>query len=273
MKNSAHDDISIIDTNALEHIHDADMGKIYQLIADMQLSEELGAAHLMRQNVKLELKTPDDKDNLFVYFQTNTVMTEGWLAGPLGSLFTGKLSDILTQADIESISKGNFEMQIDLYDENEPLSLTELLHHMDIFEAGRPSTAAGILESLVEKGLITISKEADTVKLTQQGHETHQMLQEHLATVANVAWNSKLMSQLSQIESGELDADTVIFEVLATLYGEQAAESFKHLSWSDPEVLYEQQQLATSIGKIAIVRKQTLEQEQDGGIHTNSSGS
>ncbi len=265
MKNSAHDDISIIDSGALEHIHDANMRKIYQLIEDMQSSEALGAVHSMRQSVKLKFKEPQnqDEDNLSFCFQTNMVMNEGWVAGPLGSFYPDEQSDNLTQADIEAIRSGNFEMQIDAYNETDPLSFTELLNQMDVFEAGRPSTVAGIIENLVEKGLVSLSKEGDVVQLTPEGRDTHQALQNHLATIANVEWNSWLMSQLSQIESGDREADDVLLNVLETLYGKQAAESFKRLSWSDPNVLYEQQPTSSNIGKIAIVRKETLEQDDD----------
>lgn len=263
MKNSAHDDISIIDSSAIDHIHDANMRKIYQLIEDMQSSVTLGVVHSMRQNVKLKFKAPQEQDDLFVYFQTNMVISEGWLTGPLGSFFSDEQSDNLTQADIEAIRSGNFEMQIDVYSETDPMSFTELLNQMDVFEAGRPSTVAGIIENLVEKGLISLSKEGDMVQLTPEGRDTHQALQNHLATIANVEWNSWLMSQLSQIESGDREADDVLLNVLETLYGKQAADSFKHLSWSDPNVLYEQQPTSSNIGKIAIVRKESLEQDDD----------
>ena len=264
MTNSAHDDISIIDKNALEHIHDPDMRNIYQLIEDMQLSQKMGAAHLTREKVKLELDMPEGENNLFVHLQSNMIMTEGWLAGPLASFFNVEQSNCLTQADIESIKKGDFQMQVDLCDEAETLSLTELLHHMDVFEVGRPSTAAGIIEDLIQKSeLIEILLEGDAVKMTSQGCEAYQVLQTHLATVANVEWNSQLMSQLSEVEAGERSADSVIFEVLETLYGAQAAELLQHLSWSDPDVLYEPQALSQSIGKISISRQHNQKQSGD----------
>lgn len=264
MTNSAHDNISIIDKGALEHIHDDDMRKIYQLIEDMQVSEDLGEACLMRQKIELELDMPEGKDNLFIYLQNNMVMTEGWLAGPLGSLFDVEQSSCFTQEDIKAIKNGDFQMQIDLFDEAETLSLTKLLHQMDIFEAGRPSTAAGIIEDLMQKSeLIEISAEGDTVKMTPQGHKVHQVLQTHLATIANVEWNSQFMSHLSQVETGKRDADSVIFEVLTTLYGEQEAESLKHLSWLDPDVLYEAQLVSQGIGKISISRKDNQNESED----------
>ncbi|WP_230659504.1 DNA topoisomerase [Psychrobacter sp. I-STPA10] len=256
MKNSAHDDISIIDNNALEYISDTDMRNIYQLIADMQLSEELGCAHLMQQKLRLELEIPQDKTSMFVNLQGNMTMTEGWLAGPLAAFFNGTASDFLTHEDIDAIKNGDFQMQVDLCDESENLSLTELLHHMDIFEVGRPSTAAAIIEDLIQKSeLIEISTEGDCIKMTAQGHEAYQVLQTHLASVANVEWNSWFVSQLSQIEAGKRTADSLILDVLNTLYGKQAVDALKHLSWSDPDVLYEPAELTQSIGKIAISRK------------------
>lgn len=282
MTNSAHDDISIIDKDALEHIHDADMRDIYQLIEDMQSSQQMGAAHLIREKIKLELDMPEGEDNLFVHLQSNMVTTEGWLAGPLASFFKVEQSNCLTQADIDAIKSNDFQMQVDLCDEAETLSLTELLHHMDVFEVGRPSTAAGIIEGLIQKSeLIEISTEGDAVKMTSQGREAYQVLQTHLATVANVEWNSQLMSQLSEVEAGERSADSVIFEVLETLYGTQAAESLQHLSWSDPDVLYEPQALSKSIGKISISRQHNQKQSgndkqdspQKNSDNTCSSGS
>lgn len=261
MTNSAHDDISIIDKNVFEHIDD-EMRKIYQLIEDMQTSEERGAAHLIQQRIQLDM--PKDENDLFIYLQSNMVMNEGWLAGPLGSFFDVELSSCLTQEDLDAIKNGDFQMQVDLCDEEETLSLTKLLHHMDIFEVGRPSTAAGIIEGLIQKSeLIDISTEGDEVKMTPQGREAYQALQTHLPAVANVEWNSQLMSQLSAIEAGSCPADSVILEVFKTLYGVQAAESLKHLSWSDPDVLYESQAIPQSIGKISISRKNNQAENED----------
>lgn len=261
MTNSAHDDISIIDKNVLEHIDD-EMRKIYQLIEDMQTSEERGAAHLIQQKIQLDM--PEDENDLFVYLQSNMVINEGWLAGPLGSFFDVELSSCLTQEDLDAIKNGDFQMKVDLCDEAETLSLTKLLHHMDIFEVGRPSTAAGIIEGLIQKSeLIEISTEGDEVKMTPQGREAYQALQTHLPAVANIGWNSQLMSQLSAIESGNCPADSVILEVFETLYGVQAAESLKHLSWSDPDVLYESQAIPQSIGKISISRKSNQAENED----------
>ncbi|WP_201583323.1 DNA topoisomerase [Psychrobacter jeotgali] len=250
MTNSAHDNISIIDKDALEHIHDSDMRKIYQLIEDMQASEKLGAAHLIQQKIQLDM--PKDDSDLFIYLQSNMVMNEGWLAGPLGAFFDVEQSSCLTHEDIKAIENGDFQIQIDLFDEAETLSLTKLLQQMDVFEAGRPSTVAGIIEDLMQKSeLIDISLEGDAVKMTPQGYEVHQVLQTHLAKIANVEWNSQFVSHLSQIEIGECDADSVIFEVLKTLYGEEEAESLKQLSWTDPDVLYELQTASQSMGIIS----------------------
>ncbi|WP_367110080.1 DNA topoisomerase [uncultured Psychrobacter sp.] len=249
MTNSAHDNISIIDKSAFEHIHDSDMRKIYQLIEDMQTSEKLGAAHLIQQRIQLDM--PKDDSDLFIYLQSNMVMHEGWLAGPLGTFFDVEQSSCLTHEDIKAIENGDFQMQIDLFDEVETLSLTKLLQQMDVFEAGRPSTVPGIIEDLMQKSeLIDISLEGDAVKMTPQGYKVHKLLQTHLAKIANVEWNSQFVSHLSQVETGERDADSVIFEVLKTLYGEKA-ESLKHLSWTDPDVLYELQTASQSMGIIS----------------------
>ena len=101
------------------------------------------------------------------------------------------------------------------------------------------------------------------LKMTPQGREAYQALQTHLPAVANVGWNSQLMSQLSAIESGNCPADSIILEVFETLYGVQAAESLKHLSWSDPDVLYESQAIPQSIGKISIRRKSNQAENED----------
>jgi|26BtaG_2_1085354.scaffolds.fasta_scaffold00781_7 DNA topoisomerase IA len=261
MTNSAHDDISIIDENALAHIHKDDERKLFTLIKEMQESEKLGAAQFMRQKIQLEFEMVEKEDNLFIALQTNMALEKGWLDMPLGALFNSgdsEQSNCLSEEDIKAIENGDFIMELSLQDESEALSLTKLLQNMDVFEVGRPSTAASIIETLMHNSeLINIVKEGDKVEMTEQGRETYAILQEHLGDLATLDWNSHFISQLSKVESGEIPPDIPIFAVFERLYGKEERESLQHLSWTNPDDLYQASDIdahedKATIGKIAI---------------------
>ena len=263
MTNSAHDDISIIDEDALAHIHKDDERKLFTLIQEMQNSENLGAAQFMRQKMQLELEMAEGEDNLFIALQTNMAVEKGWLGTPLGALFNsgeGEQFNCLSEEDIKAIENGDFTMELSLQDETEALSLTKLLENMDIFEVGRPSTAASIIESLMhDSELINIVKESDKVEMTGQGRETYAVLQKHLGDVATLDWNSHFISQLNKVESGEIPPDMPIFAVFERLYGKEERESLQYLSWTNPDDLYQASDIdahedKATIGKIAIER-------------------
>lgn len=264
MTNSAHDDISVIDQDALANIHKDDERKLFTLIKEMQDSEKLGAAQFMRQKIQLEFETvKEEEDNLIIALQTNMAVEKGWLDTPLGVLFNsgdGEQSNCLSEEDIKAIENGNFTMELSLQDETKALSLTKLLENMDIFEVGRPSTAASIIESLMhDSELINIVKEGDKVEMTEQGRETYAVLQKHLGDVATLDWNSHFISQLNKVESGEIPPDTPIFAVFERLYGKEERESLQYLSWTNPDDLYQGPDIdahedKATIGKIAIER-------------------
>ncbi len=263
MTNSAHDDISIIDEDALAHIHKDDERKLFTLIQEMQNSENLGAAQFMRQKMQLELEMAEGEDNLFIALQTNMAEEKGWLGTPLGALFNsseGEQFNCLSEEDIKAIENGDFTMELSLQDESEALSLTKLLQNMDIFEVGRPSTVASIIESLMhDSELINIVKESDKVEMTGQGRETYAVLQKHLGDVATLDWNSHFISQLNKVESGEIPPDMPIFAVFERLYGKEERESLQYLSWTNPDDFYQASDIDThedkaTIGKIAIER-------------------
>ena len=263
MTNSAHDDISIIDEDALAHIHKDDERKLFTLIQEMQNSENLGAAQFMRQKMQLELEMAEGEDNLFIALQTNMAVEKGWLGTPLGALFNsseGEQFNCLSEEDIKAIENGDFTMELSLQDESEALSLTKLLQNMDIFEVGRPSTVASIIESLMhDSELINIVKESDKVEMTGQGRETYAVLQKHLGDVATLDWNSHFISQLNKVESGEIPPDMPIFAVFERLYGKEERESLQYLSWTNPDDFYQASDTDThedkaTIGKIAIER-------------------
>lgn len=263
MTNSAHDDISVIDEEALAHIHKDDERKLFTLIKEMQDSENLGSAQFMRQKMQLELEMAEGKDNLFITLQTNMAVEKGWLGTPLGALFNSgnsEQSSCLSDEDIKAIENGDFTMELSLQDESEALSLTKLLQNMDVFEVGRPSTVASIIESLMhDSELINIVKEGDKVEMTEQGRETYAVLQKHLGDVACVNWNSHLISQLSKVESGEIPPDMPIFAVFERLYGKDESESLQYLSWTNPDDLYQAADIdahkdQAAAGKIVIER-------------------
>jgi len=264
MTNSAHDDISVIDQDALANIHKDDERKLFALIKEMQDSEKLGAAQFMRQKIQLEFETvKEEEDNLLIALQTNMAVEKGWLDTPLGALFNSgnsEQSNCLSEEDIKAIENGNFTMELSLQDETEDLSLTKLLENMDIFEVGRPSTVASIIESLMhDSELINIVKEGDKVKMTEQGRETYAVLQKYLGDVATLDWNSHFISQLNKIESGEIPPDMPIFAVFERLYGKEERESLQYLSWTNPDDLYQASDIdahedKATIGKIAIER-------------------
>lgn len=263
MSNSAHDDISLIAGASLEHISDPDQRKIYQLIDDMQQSTELGTAHFVRQEIELELVTPEGQDNLSVHLQTQMVLESGWLQGPLGAYFTGEQSQCLSKADIEALRKGDFSIEVSLLDAPAAFSLTELIQQMDIFEIGRPSSVSKIIDQLLQdSSLINISKELDQVTMTAAGQAVYQVLQEQLHTqdgkkIASRDWNTELMALLALIETGALSPDIPLMVLLEDLYGQQARKDVQHLSWIDPDVLYQPVTSDTVSGsKITISRSQ-----------------
>ncbi|HKM38607.1 MAG TPA: DNA topoisomerase [Thiopseudomonas sp.] len=263
MSNSAHDDISLIAGANLEGISDPDQRKIYQLIDDMQQSTELGAAHLIRQDIELELVRPEGQDDFTVHLQTQMALEPGWLQGPLGAYFSGEQSQCVSKTDIEALKKGDFTIEVSLPDAPPAFSLTELIQQMDIFEVGRPSTVAHIIEQLMQdSSLIHISKELDQVTMTPAGQAVYQVLQEQLHTkdgknIATRDWNTELMALLSLVESGSLSPDIPLMVLFEDLYGQQARTEVQHLSWLDPDVLYQPVTSdAVGGGKIAISRTQ-----------------
>jgi DNA topoisomerase IA len=238
MNNSAHDDISIFDIDDLKNIADKDSRKIFQLIHDMQVSEQLGDAFLLRQDIAMRLNTQDGEE-LRIDFRAQMATTKGWLAGPLASFHQDKVDTCFTKEDIEAIKDGDFELSIDVLDTPKKMSLSELLEQMELFEVGRPSTIATIFDDLITKtSLIEISKERDEVSITQEGLEVYQLLQTELSEIANVDWNLHLMNLLSDVENGLLSPEIPLLMVFEQLYGHEARNKIQSLKWSDPDVLY-----------------------------------
>src|SRR5699024_8033402 len=161
------------DEDALAHIHKDDERKLFTLIQEMKNSENIGAAQFMRQKMQLELEMAEGEDNLLIALQTNMAVEKGRLGTPLGALCSsgeGEQFNCMSEEDIKAIENGDFTMELSLQDESEALSLTKLLQNMDIFEVGRPSTVASIIESLMhDSELINIVKESDKVEMTGQG--------------------------------------------------------------------------------------------------------
>lgn len=256
MNNSAHDDISIFDIDDLKNISDADSRKIFELIHDMQKSEELGDAFLLRQDIDMTLNTQGGEE-LRIDLRAQMATKKGWLAGPLAAFYHEKIDTCFTKDDIKAIKNGTFELSIDVLDAPKKISLSELLEQMELFEVGRPSTIANIFNDLITKSsLIEISKERDEVSITKEGLEVYELLQTELGEVANVDWNLHLMNLLTDVENGLLSPEIPLLMVFEQLYGHEARNKIQSLKWSDPDVLYTPPKLnSKQHGKIDINQK------------------
>lgn len=257
MTRGAHDDVSIIGDYSSSGLTD-DMLKIYNLINDMQASDALGAAYFMQQKLKMLFDDFPPEENLSVYvdFEVNMVIEEGWLKGALGAYCEVEQSELLTKAEIDAINKGDFTIELFLPNEPDHMSLTELIRKMEIFAVGRPSTVAGIITNLIfHNELISISRERDEVALLPEGREIYELLQQELGEIATVEWSTKLIASLSLVEAGKLSPDVLLLDVFESLYGKQAREEIQSLSWSDPDELYQLPVIEEQGGRIAISTK------------------
>ncbi|WP_049237807.1 DNA topoisomerase [Moraxella canis] len=237
MNNSAHDDISIIGDYLQDGFrHDQDLQKIYKLIYEMQKSELLGDAKILHQ--KLKLQQLDDQ-NTFIEFDVNSVLSQGWLAGYIGSFASTHFSEELSSEDIDAIANNDFSLQISLHEESSAIQLDALIDKMDTYEIGRPSTAATTLEKMMaDQSLLMYSN--GEVSLTEEGKEVLKKLKKHFGDIANIGWNLKFSAELMDISDGSLPPDHCLFSIFESMYGTEDKEKIKHLGWTNPDVLHEE---------------------------------
>lgn len=237
MTNSAHDDISIIGDYLFDGFdHDQDLQKVYKLIHEMQKSESLGDAQILHQKLKLQQL---DDPNILIEFDVNSAISQGWLAGFIGSFFSDQLSDKLSSEDINAIANNNFSLEVSLHDESEGISLDVLIDKMDTYEIGRPSTIAITLEKMMaDKSLLTHSN--GEISLTEDGRRVLQELKKYFGNIANIGWNLKFSAELMDISDGSLPPEQCLFSVFESLYGTEERKKVEHLGWTNPDVLHEE---------------------------------
>lgn len=237
MTNSAHDDISIVGDYLPDSFsHDQDLQKIYKLIYEMQKGESLGDAQILHQ--KLKLQQVDDS-NTVVEFDVDSVISQGWLAGFVGSFAGDWFAEQLSSEDIEAVANNNFSLEISLHEESPAIQLDALIDKMDTYDIGRPSTIASTLEKMmVDKSLLTHSNGG--ISLTEDGKKVLQELKKRFGDIANIGWNLKFSAELMDVSDGSLPPERCLFSVFESLYGEKEKEKVEHLGWTSPDVLHEE---------------------------------
>jgi DNA topoisomerase-1 len=85
----------------------------------------------------------------------------------------------------------------------------KLIEAMESNGIGRPSTYAAIVETIIDRGYVTLEKtETSKVKYftpTEQGLLTNAKLAEHFSSLINVEYTSTMESQLDQVAENHLD--------------------------------------------------------------------
>ncbi|WP_288728061.1 DNA topoisomerase [uncultured Psychrobacter sp.] len=240
MSNSAHDDITVLDTNALSYIKDKDLRTLFELIMQMEEAEQLGDAVTIKQIIELSRIGKNGK--LPVVFEVESVIQSGWWESELSSnpRCKPKLSVPLTQNDIDAIKRGDFTVSLE---ESLPnvgmLRLDELIEQMEIYGISRPSTMPGVLTELMDKSsLVDINLNLEQVSVTDAGKKVDETLKAHLGDIGSLEWNGKVSGLLGYIEAGKLSADILILMVYEDLFGLEERKCVEHVAWTDPEVLY-----------------------------------
>jgi DNA topoisomerase I len=102
-----------------------------------------------------------------------------------------------------------------------PSRFTEakLIEAMESNGIGRPSTYATIVETIIDRGYVTLEKtETSKVKYftpTEQGLLTNAKLAEHFSSLINVEYTSTMESQLDQVAENHLDQLTLLKDFYA----------------------------------------------------------
>lgn len=240
MSNSAHDDITVLDGNALSDIKDKDLKILFELIMQMEEAEQLGDAETIKQIIELSLISKNGK--LPVVFEVESVIQSGWWESDLCSVPRSKpkLSVPLTQNDLDAIERGDFTVSLeeDLLSSG-MLRLDELIEQMEIYGISRPSTMPSVLTELMDNSsLVDINLNLEQVSVTDVGRVVDETLKAHLGEIGSFEWNGKVSRLLGDIEAGKLSADIVILMVYEDLFGLEKRKLVEPVAWTDPEVLY-----------------------------------
>lgn len=187
MSNSAHEDIKVLDSNALSYIKDNDLRTLLELIMQMEEAEQLGDAETIKQIIELSRIGKDEK--LPVVFEVESVTQSGWWESELCSnpRCKPRLSVPLTQNDLDSIERGNFTVTLEenLFS-NGMLRLDELIEQMEIYGISRPSTMPSVLTELMDKSsLVDINLNLEQVSVTEAGSIVDETLKAHLGDIGS----------------------------------------------------------------------------------------
>lgn len=252
MGNSAHEDITVLDTNALSDIKDKDLRTLFELIMQMEEAEQLGDAVTIKQIIELSRTSKNGK--LPVVFEVESVTQSGWWDSELSSnpRCKPKLSVPLTQNDIDAIKHGDFTVSLE---ENilstGMLRLDELIEQMEIYGISRPSTMPAVLTELMDKSsLVDINLNLEQVSVTDTGRRVYETLKAHLGEIGSFEWNGKVSGLLGDIEAGKLSADILILMVYGDLFGLEEQKRLEQLAWTDPEVLYSPPDTQKTVGGV-----------------------
>jgi DNA topoisomerase IA len=254
MSNSAHDDITVLDANALSDIKDKDLRTLFELIMQMEEAEKLGDAETIKQIIELSLISKNGK--LPVAFEVESVTQSGWWESELCSnpRSKPKLSVPLTQNDIDAIKRGDFKVSLEEF----PLStgmlrLDELIEQMEIYGISRPSTMPSILTELMDKSsLVDINLNLEQVSVTVEGSVVNETLKAHLGDIGSFEWNGKVSKLLGDIEAGKLSADIPLLMVYEDLFGLDERKRVEKIAWTDPDVLYSPPDIDQTIGGLIV---------------------
>jgi DNA topoisomerase IA len=250
MSNSAHDDISALDINALSDIKDDDLRLVFELIIQMEEAEKYGDAETIKQVIELS-RTRKGKE-LPVVFEVESENKSGWWQSDLGSnpLCKPSLSVPLTPNDIDAIKRGDFTVTLaEVPLRGNMLRLDQLIEQMEMYGISRPSTMPSVLTDLMEKSsLVDINLHLEQVSVTDEGRIVNETLKAQLGDIGSFDWNGKLSKLLGDIESGKLSADIPLLMVYEDLFGLEERQRVEKVAWTDPGVLYSSQETPETVG-------------------------
>jgi len=252
MSNSAHDDITVLDVNALSDIKDNDLQALFKLIMQMEEAKELGDAETIKQTIELSLIGKNGK--LPVVFEIESVAQSGWWESDLCSnpRCKPKLSAPLTKNDLDAIERGDFKVSLEeVPSDTGILRLDELIEQMEIYGISRPSTMPSILTELMDKSsLVDINLNLEQVSVTEAGRVINETIKAHLDDIGSFEWNSKVSLLLGDVEAGKLSADIPLLMVYEDLFGLKERKRVEKVAWTDPEVLYSPPDIQGTVGGV-----------------------
>ena len=239
-KNSAHEDIKILVEQSSDdyqsflkmvksRVGGEDILNILKIIEELADTEQTDIKFH-----KQTLKFFTENKTHSVYFKT--LQVEGEKERVIDSSATDLLSNIganLTKEDLSNIEDGNYDLLFYLGDPPPPYSLSELLKEMAIFEIGRPSNYANVINELIESELIQLTKHG--LELTIDGKEIIDILQQEEPFLASELFCKPFNEATNLVASGLVSYEKAINTLFEkTFHSPPPKQSF----WTSIEELY-----------------------------------